>query len=110
MARTMKWPPDPKGGRIDMVEGIDATVTAVVMTLGDLSQNPFNPTDLSMGDITFKTQSTAKSRIQLALRRLEKIIIVDSIEETTDEDGNAVYVISFTDREARVQRSVSING
>jgi len=46
MAKVMKWPPVPVGGRIPMVKGIDATTILVLLTLGDTSQNPYNPRSL----------------------------------------------------------------
>ncbi len=110
MATTMKWPPTPNGGTIGMVSGPEATTEVVLMVLGDLSANPFNPDDLSMGDITFKPETFARGRIELALRRLRSLISADSVQEESDDDGNMVYTVTFTDRESREQGSVQIHG
>ena len=110
MATTIKWPPTPTNGRVPMVKGVKATSASVLMTLSDLRQNPFNPNDASIGDVTFKSAGPAKGRIQRVLARLKRVIIVNSVQETTDDDGNVVFEVSFTDRESRSTSSVQING
>lgn len=111
MARTMKWPPVPVDGRILFVEGVQASTVLVINTLGDLNQNPFNPRDLSLGDVAFRSAHGAQSRIQSTMDRLRSIVFVNSIEENgIDDDGSAVYEIVFTDRETRQKTEVSING
>ena len=110
MARTINWPPTPVNGRLSMVEGPDASSIMVMQVLGDLSQNPFNPDDISMGDITFRSKTLGTARIEVALARLQPIISVDSVTEEDLNNGSIEYVINFTDRESRAQRSVTHYG
>ena len=114
MARTMKWPPIPEGGRIPFVEGVDASVVLVVSTLSDLRQNPFNPQDLSLGEVTFNSQQSSEARIRSAMNRLRTVVFLDEVtDSSTPEDkadGQYEYTIVFTDRETRQQAEVPING
>jgi hypothetical protein len=114
MAKTMKWPPVPKSGRIPMIEGVDTTEVLIIQTLGDLQTNPFNSDRLSLGDVTFKNDQVAKGRIDSALQRLRNIISVDSVTENSSEedaqDGSREYIVQFTDRETRQPSQVTING
>lgn len=107
--RTMRWPPNPVNGRVPMVQGAEAAAVQILQVLGDLRQNPFNPSSISMGDVTFKPTGAAKARIETALRRLRTIISINSIEEINDKNGSVTYVVSFTDLESRTQGSVRID-
>lgn len=106
--RTMAWPPVPLGGRLGWVEGADASAVLVLMTLSDLQTNPFNDKNLSLGDITFRVRSANKARIDNALRRLARIIAIESIIESVDPEGNVRYNIKFQDRETRVAGEVLV--
>lgn len=109
MPRTMKWPPTPRSGRIDMVEGAGATRILVMQVLSDLQTNPFNDVLLSLGNPTFRTASAARARIQNALRRLGRVIRIESIsEEGSGEDRT--YTIDYVDLEVRQPGSVTVNG
>ena len=114
MARTMKWPPVPVNGRIPFVEGIDATAVLVVSTLSDLTQNPFNPPALSLGEVTYRSSVGSEARLRATLERLRSVILVESLEEvTSDEDaseGRREFFIAFSDRETRQRTEVTING
>jgi len=110
LSRTIKWPPTPVNGRIPMVEDPEASTVLVMQVLGDLSQNPFNPDDISMGDQTFRSETLTRARIDLALRRLRPIITINSITTENNHDGTTVYTINFTVMESRTQRSVTYNG
>lgn len=113
MARTMTWPPKPISGRIPLVEGVDATVVQVVMAVSDLTGNPFNPPNISAGNHTFKQPDAVESRVLRALERLKPIISVDSIDieiEPSKDNSEATVTVTFTDRESRSKRSVTING
>lgn len=107
--RTMKWPPRPVGGRIPMVEGSEATAVQIMQVLGDLRAQPFNG-NISMGDITFGVQSVTRAQIENALTRLSRLISVDSVIRSDNDDGSVTYTIRFTDRESRTQGEVTING
>lgn len=111
MARTMKWPPVPEGGRIPMVEGVDASTILVVQTLSDLQTNPFNDALLSLGNVAFQPVSQARARIKNALKRLTRVIEVQNIVENKNtEDGDVEYVVQFTDRETRTKAEANVNG
>jgi hypothetical protein len=105
--RTMKWPPTPLNGRLGWVEGAEASAVVVLLTLSDLQTNPFNPRDLSLGDITFRVKVSNKARIDAALRRLARIISVEAIIEEPGADGTALkYTVRFRDLETRVPGEV----
>lgn len=110
----MKWPPRPVNGRIPYVEGVEATTTLVIQTLSDLQTNPFNPSGLSLGDVTFKNRDTAEGRVRSALDRLRSIVYVERIRKISDaedeEEGRAEYIVEFIDRETRQPSEVRING
>jgi hypothetical protein len=110
MATSIKWPPSVVGGRIEMVSGPEVSTQMVMMTLSDLSQNPFNPDDASMGDVTFRSKNYAQARINLALRRLKRLVAVNRVEESSDDNGKVQYIVNFTDRESRSKQSVTIDG
>lgn len=106
----MKWPPVTVNGRIPFVEGAEATIAVVLLTLSDLQAQPFNDSLLSLGDVTFKVQSAARARIEGALRRLARLISVIDVQETKDDEGEAAYLIIYTDRETRTRQEVTANG
>jgi hypothetical protein len=104
----MEWPPVIKNGRLGYVDGKEAAGVIILMTVSDLSQNPFNSEDLSLGDITFRVQSSNRSRIENALRRLSPIISIEAIHETRGEDGSDEYQVIYVDRESRAQGSIRV--
>lgn len=107
----MKWPPVPVGGRLPMVQGVDASTVLVIQTLSDLQTNPFNDPLLSLGNVTYRPANTIRARIGNALRRLNRVIEVQAIiERRADDDGNNEYVVQFIDRETRTKSEVTING
>ncbi len=108
--KSMDWPPRLVNGRLGMASGASATRILVMMTLGDLQQNPFNPPGLSLGDITFRVDSVVKARVYDSLRRLEKLISVQGVTETKTSDGMKTITVDFIDRETRTQGSAVING
>lgn len=114
MSRTVKWPPIPVGGRLPFVEGVEATTVLVINVLSDLTQNPFNPPNLSLGEVTFRSTTGAEARIRATMQRLSTVVFVDSVSDTTDEDealdGVREYTIVFTDRETRQQTEITVNG
>lgn len=114
MARTMRWPPVPHNGRIAMVEGTNATAVLIINVLSDLTQNPFNPDNLSLGEVTFRSKIGAEARMKAALGRLSSVVIIDEVREvSTPEDtdeGYRSYTIVFTDRESRQRSEVNVNG
>ena len=108
MARTMKWPPVPVNGRIPFVQGVDATNVLIINVLSDLQAQPFNDDQLSLGNLTWRTESTATGRITGALDRLKTIISINNIDEKRDEDGGAsTYLIEYFDRETRSESEVT---
>ena len=109
MPRTMKWPPTTRRGRIDMAEGVEATRILVMQVLSDLQTNPFNDIGISLGDQTFRVKTSATARIEQTLRRLGRLIRIESIESSTEGEG-ATYTINYTDLEVRAKGSVTING
>jgi len=109
MARTMRWPPLLKGGRAQMVEGADATVEVVKTTLSDLQNNPFNPDGLSLGQVTFRPGGVVRGRITSAVRRLNRILTLDSIDDTGVGEERTVTV-NVIDRETMTPRSVTLDG
>lgn len=107
--KTMEWPPVVRGGRTQFVDGPVAAATLIIQTVGDLRQNPFNPSGLSLGDLTFKGQTTAKARISLALQRLSATISVEAIlEQASPETGDLEYTIIFLDRETKTKGEVRV--
>lgn len=114
MGKTMKWPPVPVNGRIPYVSGVDSSTVLVVQTLSDLQTNPFNPDQLSLGEVAFKSRDVAEARISASLSRLSPIIQVDRVLRTTstaDElEGKVTYEIEFIDRETRQPSKVNVNG
>lgn len=99
MPTTIKWPPTPEGGRIPLVKGSEATRVSVLLTLSDLTQNPFNEDDLSLGDITFQPVSIARAKIMAALARLRRVAIVQSVMESPDNENE--FIVRYMDLESR---------
>lgn len=106
--RTIEWPPVIRNGRMSYVEGQQAAAVLILQTVSDLRQNPFNPEGISLGDITYKVQSSARTRLDNALRRLEPIVSIEAIIETLAENGDAEYVIRYVDRESRTPGEVRV--
>lgn len=109
MARTMKWPPIPEGGRIPMIDGGEATRAVVMQTLSDLQTNPFNPIDLSLGEVTFRVKSAVRSRIYGALNRMRSMVRIENIDQVDDGERTTI-TINYVDLETREQGSVTIDG
>lgn len=108
--RTIEWPPQYTDGRMGMVSGAAASSVIVLQTLGDLTQNPFNPKGICLGNIVFRTEKSVRPRVQIALRRVSSIIAVQSVSEMDTRDGSKTIVIQFIDRETREAGSVTVNG
>jgi hypothetical protein len=106
--RTMEWPPRVRNGRLRYVEGVAAAATLILQVVGDLRQNPFNPDGLSLGDITYKAQSSNRPLIESALSRLRPIVSTESIDEQLDEEGEARYVITYVERESKARGEVTV--
>lgn len=109
MATTISWPPTPKNGRLTMVSGAEATRILVMMTLGDLRANPYNETDLSLGDVTYRVRAAIRGRIETALRRLRRAIRVEMIDETRSGDS-ATFDVRYLDLETKTKGKVTIDG
>jgi hypothetical protein len=108
--KTMDWPPRLKNGRLQMVTGAEATRVLVMQTLGDLQQNPFNPDDISLGDVTFRVNGIIRARISNVLKRMAKLITIQAITESSDQEGKKVIMIDFIDRETRTQGRTTVDG
>jgi hypothetical protein len=106
--RTVEWPPRVRNGRLRYVDGVEAASTTILMIVSDLRQQPFNPDGLALGDITFKTQTSARPLIETALRRLAPLISVESVGESTNDDGSVSFTITYTDRESRSRGEVRV--
>lgn len=110
----MLWPPVPVNGRIPYVEGAEATTVLIINVLSDLSNNPFNPDSLSLGDLTYKPLPGAEARIRATMNRLRNVAFVDTVVETTSPadkvEGKREFSITYTDRETRQRREVTVNG
>lgn len=106
--RTLSWPPTVINGRARMEEGAAATRILVVQVLGDLRNNPFNEKDLSLGDLTFRTESTVRPAVASAIRRLDSLITIQSVGERTSPDGSKTITVDFLDRETRTTGSVQL--
>ena len=90
-----------------MVTGAAATRVLVLQTLGDLSQNPFNPNGISLGDQTFKVQTAVRPAITGILKRLSALIMVDTVSDTMDGDRRMIS-IDFTDRETKSKERIDV--
>lgn len=108
--KTMDWPPNLRNGRLQMATGAAATRILVLQTLGDLQQNPFNPDDISLGDITYRVSGVIRARVSNVLKRLGKMITIQAITEGTDQSGKKTITIDFIDRETRTQGRTTIDG
>lgn len=90
------------------VQGIEAKTVLVAQTLRDLQANPYNPDNLSLGQVVYTPQATHRERISAALERLRSLIVVEAIE-TTFQEGDERITVRFSDREARSEtRSVTV--
>ena len=108
--KTIDWPPNFTDGRMEWVSGAAASRVLIMQTLGDLTQNPFNPKNICLGNVTFRTMRSARSRVQVALKRVASIVAVQTVSETDTHDGTKVITVQFIDRETRERGSLTING
>lgn len=106
--RTMSWPPRLNSGTVEWVSGPLATAIVIMTTLSDLSQNPFNDQSSFTGNLVFKTDTSTEAKIRNALSRLDRLISVEAISSTVDDEGVVRYTIRFTDRETRTPGEVIV--
>lgn len=105
--KTIEWPPVLRGGKLSLISGADASRVLVAQTVGDLTQNPFNPPGLSLGDVTFRTSGVVRARVSAVLKRMNKLVTIQSITETDDQNGSKTISVEFTDRETNTKARVN---